>query len=213
MKTNLALEQKIDSMLIDKDNQCFKKEVRTDSLSEEEREYLYKKAAIGMAHDLYRNGKIEYYHADSCNEATIPDSVMKVINKDVCNKCYQLIVTTGSMDEYISFMIMRSYLTSKLYGSDWDEPNVNALTLSVLRTEALKIYEEEGLEVGAELLVTNNSTQETTLAFITFSSDIDLVVVEGIDDENFDECPLSFAEIQDIFSNYYTIHSYSLEEI
>ena len=130
METNKFFEKRLDNLLIDKDGQKIKT-VKTDILSEEEREYLYKKAAIGMAHEVYRNGKIEDYHAASCDEATIPDNVMKIINKDVCNKCYQLIVTAGSLDKYISHMIIKCYLSSKFYGYDWDEPNTNALVLSV----------------------------------------------------------------------------------
>lgn len=124
MYRNDVIEKRLDNLIWDQSLNKFKR-VKTNSLSEIERQYLYKKAAIGMAHLVYRNGKIEDYHAGSCTEANIPDSVMKSVNKDVCNKCYNLIVAFGGSDVYISKMIMRCYIESKLYGHNWDEPVIN----------------------------------------------------------------------------------------
>lgn len=211
MQKNDAIEQKLDSLLIDLENNKFST-VRTDSLTDEEREYLYKKAAIGMAHLIYRNGKIEDFHADSCKRARIPDTVMKEINKDVCNKCYELITACGVADKYVSYMIIKCYMNSKLYGHDWDEPTLVPLMLTLIKNEII-MKEEGDFKFGAELMYINKDTNVQDLMTFTFTDDMHFnVKVAEIEDEYLqDGVEYSFSDFIDIMAEHYLIVSYSVE--
>lgn len=212
MYRNDIFEKKLDSLLIDTVNNKFLT-VRTDSLTEQEKDYLYKKAAIGMAHLVYRNGKIEEFHAGSCKDADIPDSVMKIINKDVCNKCYELIAACGDSDEYISYMIVKSYFNSKLYGNNWDEPSLIPLMLSLIRIELKRMEEETQNEYGIELLLTNKKTRESLLmTFVFEDKENNNVILLDFDNNVFDENLYTYDAFVSMLVDNYIVNSYSIED-
>ena len=213
MEINETIEQKLDSLFLgDKKSPRFST-VKTSSLTDEERDYLYKKAAIGMAHLVYRNGKIEDFHADSCKDATIPNDVMKAINKDVCNKCYELISLCGAGDKYVSYMIVRSYMNGKLYGKDWNEPSLIPLQLSQIRNTIIEYEDEEDTEFGAELMYINKDTGTADMMVFVFADKANTIVeVYEIDDEYLEDgVTYDFDEFVNILSEHYEITSYSIE--
>lgn len=78
---------------------------------------------------VYRNGKIEDVHAGECEGEDyfrgIPDSCMKAINIDVCNKIYTMLKLLLSTDED-DFKIANAVLRfSEMCASDWNEPELD----------------------------------------------------------------------------------------
>ena len=87
---------------------------------------VLKEMAKALTVAIYRNGTIEDVHAGEGFGAKdfkgIPDSCMKEINKDVCNKCYtmlKLLLSDEDMDckRALSVLVL-SYLST----TKWDEP-------------------------------------------------------------------------------------------
>lgn len=87
---------------------------------------VLKEMAKALTVAIYRNGTIEDVHAGEGFGAKdfkgIPDSCMKEINKDVCNKCYtmlKLLLSDEKMDckRALSVLVL-SYLST----TKWDEP-------------------------------------------------------------------------------------------
>ena len=69
--------------------------------------------ARGLTHLIWRNGAVESLHAE---QAPLTDDVMKVLNKDVYNRIYSLLL----MDpERVHAMAV---LYGMLFGQDWDAP-------------------------------------------------------------------------------------------
>lgn len=87
---------------------------------------VLKEMAKALTVAVYRNGTIEDVHAGEGFGAKdfrgIPDSCMKEINKDVCNKCYTMLKLLLS-DEKMDCKRALSVLTfSYLSATEWDEP-------------------------------------------------------------------------------------------
>ena len=75
---------------------------------------------------IYRNGTIEDVHAGEGFGAKdfkgIPDSCMKEINKDVCNKCYTMLKLLLSDEEMDCKRALSVLVLSYLSTTKWDEP-------------------------------------------------------------------------------------------
>ena len=88
-----------------------------------------KRLAKALSVAVYRNGKIEDVHAGECEGEDyfrgIPDSCMKAINIDVCNKIYTMLKLLLSTDED-DFKIANAVLRfSEMCASDWNEPELD----------------------------------------------------------------------------------------
>lgn len=187
------------------------RDIRPVNLEVEELEYFAKKAAIGMAHRLYRNGAIEDFHASSCDKANIPDSVMKVINKDVCNKCYAFVMDGLCSDAFISNAFITSYLTGHAYGIDWDEPSLVPHQLEVIYSVILKDDDNDWSNTGVELMVTHKETQKQFLMFFVFEGDFNTVIPYEMEAGPLEQRPYTFREFIEAMTDDYTIESYSIE--
>ena len=214
MKRNKEMDEKLYKLFMDTYNiDGIIRDIRVDILTEKELKYFAQIAAIGMAHDLYRNGVIEEFHADSCKEANIPDSVMKVINKDVCNNCYDFIMKGLSNDLFIPTPFIFSYLTGTLYGSSWDAPTLVPKQLERMRASIHgKISYDR---VGIEMFVTHINTQKRFLMFFVFTtSDCNTVIPSEIEEGPLDnEKEYDFNEFIRIMAENYEIESYSYEHM
>ncbi len=212
MEIRNDIEEKLDKLLFNLDKPgCFNF-VSVNALTEEELKYFTQRAAIGMAHDLYRNGVIEDFHADSCKDVILPDSAMKIINKDVCNNCYDFIMRALAYDPVISGAIIYAYSISKMYGHDWDAPTQVPRQLSRIRSMILDRDDCDWLDTGVELFVTHNETGKQFLMFFVFdSADFDEVTPYEMEEGPLEEETYTFEDFVKIMAEHYTIESFSLE--
>lgn len=209
MKNNDLLHKKLCDLFFNP-NGGFR-DIRPTSLEVEELEYFAKKAAIGMAHCLYRNGVIEDFHASSCDEASIPDSVMKVINKDVCNKCYAFVMDGLCSDAFISNAFITPYLVGHAYGIGWDEPSLVPHQLEVIYSVILRDDDNDWLNTGVELTVIHKETQKQFLMFFVFEGDFNTVIPYAMEAGPLEQRPYTFHEFIEVMTDNYTIESYSIE--
>lgn len=77
-------------------------------------QYDKKTLAKLLTYHLYRNSEMENVHHDY----RIPDSAMKILNKDICNKVYEFLIMFSNGD------IKSLYNMFQFEGvvSDWDDP-------------------------------------------------------------------------------------------
>lgn len=87
---------------------------------------VLKEMAKALTVAIYRNGTIEDVHAGEGFGAKdfkgIPDSCMKEINKDVCNKCYTMLKLLLSDEEKDCKRALSVLVLSYLSTTKWDEP-------------------------------------------------------------------------------------------
>ena len=87
---------------------------------------VLKEMAKALTVAIYRNGTIEDVHAGEGFGAKdfkgIPDSCMKEINKDVCNKCYTMLKLLLSDEEMDCKIALSVLVLSYLSTTKWDEP-------------------------------------------------------------------------------------------
>lgn len=87
---------------------------------------VLKEMAKALTVAIYRNGTIEDVHAGEGFGAKdfkgIPDSCMKEINKDVCNKCYTMLKLLLSDEEMDCKRALSVLVLSYLSTTEWDEP-------------------------------------------------------------------------------------------
>lgn len=87
---------------------------------------VLKEMAKALTVAIYRNGTIEDVHAGEGFGAKdfkgIPDSCMKEINKDVCNKCYTMLKLLLSDEEMDCKRALSVLVLSYLSTTKWDEP-------------------------------------------------------------------------------------------
>ena len=87
---------------------------------------VLKEMAKALTEEIYRNGTIEDVHAGEGFGAKdfkgIPDSCMKEINKDVCNKCYTMLKLLLSDEEMDCKRALSVLVLSYLSTTKWDEP-------------------------------------------------------------------------------------------
>ena len=87
---------------------------------------VLKEMAKALTVAIYRNGTIEDVHAGEGFGAKdfkgIPDSCMKEINKDVCNKCYTMLKLLLSDEKMDCKRALSVLLFSYLSATEWDEP-------------------------------------------------------------------------------------------
>lgn len=87
---------------------------------------VLKEMAKALTVAIYRNGTIEDVHAGEGFGAKdfkgIPDSCMKEINKDVCNKCYTMLRLLISDEEMDCKRALSVLVLSYLSATEWDEP-------------------------------------------------------------------------------------------
>ena len=87
---------------------------------------ILKEMAKALTVAIYRNGTIEDVHAGEGFGAKdfkgIPDSCMKEINKDVCNKCYTMLKLLLSDEEMDCKRALSVLVLSYLSTTKWDEP-------------------------------------------------------------------------------------------
>ena len=87
---------------------------------------VLKEMAKALTVAIYRNGTIEDVHAGEVFGAKdfkgIPDSCMKEINKDVCNKCYTMLKLLLSDEEMDCKRALSVLVLSYLSTTKWDEP-------------------------------------------------------------------------------------------
>lgn len=106
---------------------------------------VLKRLAKALTVAVYRNGKIEDIHAGEyegpCDFKGIPDSCMKEINIDVCNKMYTMLKMFLSSDAQDLQKTIVCLLFSESCTADWNEPEIDK-----------KIYNTEPLDLGAFLL-------------------------------------------------------------
>mgnify|MGYP000775167912 FL=1 len=103
---------------------------------------ILKRLAKALSVVIYRNGKIEDVHSGKCEGADdfygIPDSCMKEINIDVCNKMYTMLKLLLSSDEGDFKMAFANILNGELCASGWNEPENDD---SLCGDELLKLLE------------------------------------------------------------------------
>ena len=87
---------------------------------------VLKEMAKALTVAIYRNVTIEDVHAGEGFGAKdfkgIPDSCMKEINKDVCNKCYTMLKLLLSDEKMDCKRALSVLLFSYLSATEWDEP-------------------------------------------------------------------------------------------
>lgn len=87
---------------------------------------VLKEMAKALTVAIYRNGTIEDVHAGEGfgvkDFKGIPDSCMKEINKDVCNKCYTMLKLLLSDEKMDCKRALSVLLFSYLSATEWDEP-------------------------------------------------------------------------------------------
>ena len=87
---------------------------------------VLKEMAKALTVAIYRNGTIEDVHAGEGFGAKdfkgIPDSCMKEINNDVCNKCYTMLKLLLSDEKMDCKRALSVLLFSYLSATEWDEP-------------------------------------------------------------------------------------------
>lgn len=87
---------------------------------------VLKEMAKALTVAIYRNGTIEDVHAGEGFGAKdfkgIPDSCMKEINKDVCNKCYTMLKLLLNDEEMDCKRALSVLVLSYLSTTKWDEP-------------------------------------------------------------------------------------------
>lgn len=87
---------------------------------------VLKEMAKALTVAIYRNGTIEDVHAGEGfgvkDFKGIPDSCMKEINKDVCNKCYTMLKLLLSDEKIDCKRALSVLLFSYLSATEWDEP-------------------------------------------------------------------------------------------
>ena len=87
---------------------------------------VLKEMAKALTVAIYRNGTIEDVHAGEGFGAKdfkgIPDSCMKEITKDVCNKCYTMLKLLLSDEEMDCKRALSVLVLSYLSTTKWDEP-------------------------------------------------------------------------------------------
>lgn len=87
---------------------------------------VLKEMAKALTVAIYRNGTIEDVHAGEGFGAKdfkgIPDSCMKEINKDACNKCYTMLKLLLSDEEMDCKRALSVLVLSYLSTTKWDEP-------------------------------------------------------------------------------------------
>lgn len=87
---------------------------------------VLKEMAKALTVAIYRNGTIEDVHAGEGFGAKdfkgIPDSCMKEINKEVCNKCYTMLKLLLSDEEMDCKRALSVLVLSYLSTTKWDEP-------------------------------------------------------------------------------------------
>ena len=87
---------------------------------------VLKEMAKALTVAIYRNGTIEDVHAGEGFGAKdfkgIPDSCMKEINKDFCNKCYTMLKLLLSDEEMDCKRALSVLVLSYLSTTKWDEP-------------------------------------------------------------------------------------------
>lgn len=90
---------------------------------------ILKRLAKALTAVIYRNGKIEDIHAGECEGEPefngIPDSCMKEINIDVCNKMYSMLTLLFSEDEDDFKKALLSINFGELCTSDWYDPTID----------------------------------------------------------------------------------------
>lgn len=85
-----------------------------------------KKLSKALSVAVYRNGMIENVHAGegfgTKDFNGIPDSCMKEINIDVCNKCYTMLKLLLSDDKLNVQRAAKVLVLAYSSASDWNEP-------------------------------------------------------------------------------------------
>ena len=87
--------------------------------------------ARSLAHLCYRNGYIEHLHGDKTKN--LYDSDMKVLNKDIYNRIYTILLLFMGPIEYTENEEIANNMIQHLiyndwqinYGSNWDEPEIS----------------------------------------------------------------------------------------
>lgn len=91
---------------------------------------ILKRLAKALTAVIYRNGKIEDIHAGECegepNFKGIPDTCMKEINIDVCNKMYSMLTLLFSEDEDDFKKALISINFGELCTKDWYDPTIDS---------------------------------------------------------------------------------------
>ena len=100
--------------------------MKDKNVDDEIGDMVLKEMAKALTVAIYRNGTIEDVHAGEGFGAKdfkgIPDSCMKEINKDVCNKCYTMLKLLLSDEEMDCKRALSVLVLSYLSTTKWDEP-------------------------------------------------------------------------------------------
>ena len=89
---------------------------------------ILKRMAKALTVMIYRNGKIEDVHAGEYDEAYgingIPDSCMKMLNKDVCNRMYTMLKALLGDSEEDYAIALGNIAFGGAQSMEWDEPEL-----------------------------------------------------------------------------------------
>ena len=104
-----------------------KDELKGKNVSNEDiHDVVLKEMAKALSVAVYRNGMIENVHAGegfgTKDFNGIPDSCMKEINIDVCNKCYTMLKLLLSDDRLNVQRAAKVLFLAHSSASDWNEP-------------------------------------------------------------------------------------------
>lgn len=89
---------------------------------------ILKSMAKALTVIVYRNSKIEDVHAGEYDEAYgingIPDSCMKMLNKDVCNRMYTMLKALLGDSEEDYTIALGNIAFGGAQSMEWDEPEL-----------------------------------------------------------------------------------------
>ena len=100
--------------------------------------------AKALTHIVYRNGYIETLHSNP--EKNIYDTDMKVLNKDIHNKFYTLMLLTDNdigNELYTQTVFGNGIFSAFTYGAEWDKASIDYSIVPLEYREDIKLIEDE----------------------------------------------------------------------
>lgn len=102
--------------------------------------------AKALTHIVYRNGYIETLHSNP--EKNIYDTDMKVLNKDIHNKFYTLMLMLLTDNDignelYTQTVFGDGIFSAFTYGAEWDKASIDYSIVPLEYRENIKLIEDE----------------------------------------------------------------------
>ena len=92
--------------------------------------------AKALTVSIYRNGAIEDVHSGMNGEYEnfngIPNELMKIVNKDVCNKMYTMLTLLFADDNKSFSLAMKNLIWGGLMATSWDTPEIDETMITVI---------------------------------------------------------------------------------